>query len=254
MNTTVDEPETPRTRRKLGRPVLAGLSAALGFVVAATLFSLSGATAGPATLAASSHTADGPGVVDLTTPRAVPETTETATPDDGTPVDGAAPGTAAPEDGGSDGSSDGGSAGSSSSGGGLSAGAAPAPEPAAGPGRCPDSEGENPAMWAACRAGYVAPSITFGGVVSCTPIDRAAGIWAISVQWNVSGGHYIGSLQGLSNNATGFDSFTMYDAKPDSMGGPVMMPGATVEMEMESMNGLPGPRIDLVVSSPAPGL
>jgi len=125
--------------------------------------------------------------------------------------------------------------------------AAPAPEPVAT--RCPDSQGEDPTMWAACRAGYVAPSITFGGIVSCSAIDRAAGTWAVTVRWNVSGGNYRGQIDGMPN---GTRSFTATGVPVEALSGAgVEPPGETVEMSMSSMNGLPGPWIDRVTSSPA---
>lgn len=98
------------------------------------------------------------------------------------------------------GSSGGGSGGSGSGGGGYSPNDY-FPDDTGGSGDsgqnyCPQSRAENPALYDSCRAGYVPPTIQFGGVTSCYPIDKNAGTWSVSWTWVAVGGNWNGVWNG----------------------------------------------------------
>lgn len=261
---------TPGERKdgQMKKPVIAALSAALGLVVAAALFGINGmANANTAliTLADSAQdslpvatalpepppafTSDAEATADLTDKPVAPKRTVSA-------PKSAAPAPATPRSSGNTAPSAPRAPTQSAP---RAAASAPAPKPAPAPApapkpapatTCPYSQGENPAMWSACRAGYVAPTISFAGIVSCSAIDRAAGTWAVTIKWRASGGNYRGSFTGLTNNAAGTSSLTIHGVPVDALSGSgVVAPGTTARMSMSSMNGLSGPQIDVVTGS-----
>ena len=261
-----------RPLRRLPKPVLAGLAAAMGFVVAAALFGATGQFAGinaSSTLAedtgSTSSASSASGADSSQTWSEIMRNAPTADPsslipvEDGVEVppdasgpDSASPDTTAPGTNAGNGAKSGTKQSAPRAAAPVVAAPAPVvpvpvPEPVAT--RCPDSQGEDPTMWAACRAGYSPPSITFGGIVSCSAIDRAAGTWAVTIRWNVSGGNYRGEIDTMPNGTNSFTITGVPVGALDEVG--VEPPGWTVEMSMYSMNGLGGPLIDRVTSSPA---
>lgn len=247
-----DDENSSQGRRKRNLvPVISAASAALGLAVAAAVFSVtagnSSVTAGISVPASASASASAPSVSHSASPSAAPGSTTPGT-SDSSPSTGSSGGSKKSASGGSSstgstsgGSSSGGSASNgSTSGGGSSAAPAPAPPaPAPAPTSCPGSRGENPALWDACRAGYVAPTISFGGLVSCTAVDRAAGTWAVTYRLTASGGNYRGSWSGMTNNGNGTDTVNIYGLPAGALGSPVPM-SASGGMMMSAMNGLQG--------------
>lgn len=139
--------------------------------------------------------------------------------------------------------SSGGSSGGSNSGGSNNSGYVPAPEPAPiQQNYCPGSRGENPTLWDSCRAGYVAPTIQFGGVTSCYPIDKNAGIWSITWTWQAVGGNW----NGVWNGGQTFTS-NYYTSPGEAHSGPILI-GESISMTIYDMNGW-GYKIDEVYGS-----
>lgn len=145
--------------------------------------------------------------------------------------------------GGSGGSSGGGSGGSGSGGGGYSPNDY-FPDDTGGSGDsgqnyCPQSRAENPVLYDSCRAGYVPPTIQFGGVTSCYPIDKNAGIWSITWTWRAVGGNW----NGVWNGGQTFTS-NYYTSPGEAHSGPILI-GESISITILDMNGW-GYKIDEV--------
>ncbi len=127
--------------------------------------------------------------------------------------------------------------------------AAPAPATS-----CPTTQAQDPTTWAACRAGYVAPRIVWGGLVSCTTVNAAAGIWDVKWKWVAVGGNYRGGFVGLADNAAGIDETQIQGISQADLGYSFPLNASPALMFMSSMNGLPGPWIDKVTGPSGPSV
>lgn len=115
--------------------------------------------------------------------------------------------------------------------------AAPSSPPAKA---CPMTRSENPTLWDACRAGYIAPTIQSAGLISCEAVDRDKGIWKVVRKYVMVGGNYRSAeWAGLGNNKAGTSVLTIRGVPASALDLRMPIPfNATIYVG--SMNGLPG--------------
>lgn len=102
---------------------------------------------------------------------------------------------------------------------------------------------------AACTAGYVAPSIQWGGIIACSPIDKSQGTWSVTYKWNAVGGNWNGYWNGGGNNGT---VTTTLQVNPGEAGSYPILMGNYASIMITDMLGQ-GAKIDEVFSSSSPG-
>jgi hypothetical protein len=107
--------------------------------------------------------------------------------------------------------------------------------------QCPETRAENSAVWDACHAGYIAPTIKFDGLVGCKAIDRANGIWSVTAKFSLVGGVYRkAEWRGLTDNAHGLMTSTVTGYMPDALDMPMLYADAIAKVWVYSMSDLPG--------------
>jgi hypothetical protein len=105
---------------------------------------------------------------------------------------------------------------------------------------CPDARAENPTLWDACRAGYIAPTIESAGLISCEAVDRDKGIWRVVRKYVMAGGNYRSAdWAGLSNNAAGTSVLTIKGVPASALHLRMSIP-FNASIYVHSMNGLTG--------------
>lgn len=114
---------------------------------------------------------------------------------------------------------------------------------------CPETRGENPALWDSCRAGYVAPTVQWGGVLSCTPIDKSAGTWSVTYKWNAVGGNWRGYWEG-TGASDGVNTVIVTVNPGEASEEPILL-GRYANIVVQDMNGW-GWIIDRVYSNSSP--
>jgi hypothetical protein len=125
--------------------------------------------------------------------------------------------------------------GSTHTGGGSTGGGSTTPK------SCPDTRSENPTLWDACRAGYIAPTIKFEGLVACKAVDRANGVWAVTEKFSIVGGVYRkATWSGLSNNTAGTTVWTIHSVPVSDLNQPTIITGTEADLQIWSMNGVFG--------------
>lgn len=229
------------TREKRGIvPMLSAVAAVLGIATASFVFAAVGGTAGTAqqtaTISVPGETTTTTGSTPITTPSDTPVPEPIAisgTPDSSTSSGSAASGSTGTKPGSKSGSS-GGSTGSTGSGSTGSGGTSTKPKPA--PTSCPLTRAEDPALWDACRAGYVAPKIEFAGLVSCTPANDAKTNWNLTYSFRLSGGNYKGADWDDNNGTTTI----LLKGYPIDGPGDTHSLIASAEVAILPMNGLKG--------------
>lgn len=99
---------------------------------------------------------------------------------------------------------------------------------------------DNPTLWDACRAGYIAPTIQSAGLISCEAVDREKGIWKVVRKYVMVGGNYRSAeWAGLGNNKAGTSVLTIRGVPASALDLRMPIPfNATIYVG--SMNGLPG--------------
>jgi hypothetical protein len=99
---------------------------------------------------------------------------------------------------------------------------------------------ENPTLWDACRAGYIAPTIEFVGLVSCEAVDRDKGNWRVVRKYKMVGGNYRSAdWAGMSDNARGTAALLIRGVPVSALTARIWI-AHNASIYVHSMNGLPG--------------
>jgi hypothetical protein len=105
---------------------------------------------------------------------------------------------------------------------------------------CPMTHSENPTLWDACRAGYIAPTIEFVGLVSCEAVDRDKGNWRVVRKYKMVGGNYRSAdWAGLSDNSRGTATLLIRGMPASALTNAIPI-SLDASIYVHSMNGLPG--------------
>lgn len=116
----------------------------------------------------------------------------------------------------------------------------PAPAPAPVSNWCPQSRGENPAVYDACRAGFSMPSgAEYTGVVSCSPANGERTAWNVTIGVRLVGGSYgATSWHGFSGGGnSGTTSFTIHGIPEDQLGYESVLSNFDFSVSFQSMDG-----------------
>lgn len=104
---------------------------------------------------------------------------------------------------------------------------------------CPWERSENPAVYDACRSGFVMPSIQPVGIVSCHPANAERTSWTVKYEFALVGGSYGNTLwTGVQeySGSRGYLTKTIDGLGEESLNGILPMGHADVEVSFGSMS------------------
>lgn len=104
---------------------------------------------------------------------------------------------------------------------------------------CPWERSENPAVYDACRSGFVMPSIQPVGIVSCYPANAERTSWTVKYEFALVGGSYGNTVwTGVheSSGSRGYLTKTIDGLGEENLNGILPMGHANVEVSFDSMS------------------